>query len=53
MYILVKLFQFISVSVFFQHFEDILRIPCYTDNHDSFGHYYHGMKCSYRYIPSP
>ena len=49
--ILVKLFQFISVSVFFQHFEDILKIPRYTNNHDNFGHYYCGVKCSYRYIP--
>ena len=47
-----KLFQFISVSVFFQHFEDILKIPRYTDNRDIFCHYYRGLKFSYRYIPS-
>ena len=44
-----KLFQFISVSVYFQHFEDILKIPWYADN---FGHHYCDVKCSHRYIPS-
>ena len=28
----------------------ILKIPWYTDNHDNFGHYYHSVKHSYRYI---
>ena len=51
-YILGKLFQFISVSLFFQHFEDILKIPQYTDNCDNFGHYYRGVKFSYHCIPT-
>ena len=41
----------ISVSVFFQHFEDILKIQRYTNNRDNFGHYYRGVKFSYRYTP--
>ena len=36
--------EIISVYQFFQHFEDILKIPQYTDYRDNFGHYYCGVK---------
>ena len=39
------------ISVFFQYFEDILKIPVYTNNRDHFSHYYRGIRCSYRYFP--
>ena len=47
-----EIIQFIRVSVFFQHSEDILKIRWYTNNHDNFGHYYRGVKFSYLYIPT-
>ena len=46
-YFNVSVYQF-----FFQHFEDILKIPQYSDNRDNFGHHYCSAKFSYRYIPS-
>ena len=48
---MVESIQFIRVSVFFQHFEEILKIPWYTDNRGNFGHYCRGVKYSYCFIP--
>ena len=47
-----EIIQFIRVSVFFQHSEDILKISWYTNNHDNFGHCSRGVKFSYLYIPT-
>ena len=42
-----ELCDHIHISVF----EDILKIPVYTNNRVNFGHYYRGMRCSNPYFP--